>query len=271
MGKNSNDRNESGEINEECDEETGEPNTAILKQLQTAEMPTFKYERISLETPVFRLLRLVKGDSDTIHCELFESKLPSQNNVAEYVALSYTWGSELRPCEIVMNGSRMEVTKNAYLALRDLRCQEEDRILWVDALCIDQSNIIERGEQVQQMRSIYSKAKQVIIWLGEATYDTHYVMHHMKQLEKEIIKDASNSSKVSDKRLDEIWTMMTLKSIFWPKAYGHSLIEIGIKEFGLSKKLAAHKQPKSMRRQICFGGYLCAHAILTENRLKSLL
>jgi hypothetical protein len=79
----------------------------------------------------------------------------------------------------MINGSKMTVTKNAYLALRDLRYQEKDRILWIDALCIDQNDDKERGEQVQQMGSIYSKAERVIIWLGEATYDTDYVMHYM--------------------------------------------------------------------------------------------
>jgi Heterokaryon incompatibility protein (HET) len=98
-------------------------------------MTTFKYKPIGLEGHAFRLLRLLKGDDDLIQCELFESKLAPPEY--DYAALSYTWGSESRPCEIMINGSKMTVTKNAYLALRDLRSQEEDRILWIDALCID--------------------------------------------------------------------------------------------------------------------------------------
>jgi hypothetical protein len=94
----------------------------------------------------------------------------------------------------------MTVTKNAYLALQDLRCQEQDQVLWVDALCINQDDNVEQGKQVQQMGSIYSEAKRVIIWLGEATYDTDYVMYYMKQLEKEGSKHASDSREISDKQ-----------------------------------------------------------------------
>ncbi|CZR69985.1 uncharacterized protein PAC_19886 [Phialocephala subalpina] len=171
-------------------------------------MTKFKYEH--LKGSAFRLLRLLKGDSDSIQCELFESELPPPEDVGDYAALSYTWGSQSRPCEIMINRSGMEVTKNAYLALRDLRCKEKDRILWIDALCIDQNNKEERGQQVQQMGSIYSKAERVIIWLGEATYDTDYVMRHIQQLEKQLetegIKYASNGSEVPDKQLEKIWS-----------------------------------------------------------------
>jgi len=106
----------------------------------------------------------------------------------------------------MINESKTTVTKNAYLALRDLRYQEKDRFLWIDALCIDQKNNDERGQQVQRMGSIFSKAERVIIWLGEATYDTDYVMHHMKQLEKESIKHTSNNQKISDKQWASMWS-----------------------------------------------------------------
>ncbi|KAH7232861.1 heterokaryon incompatibility protein-domain-containing protein, partial [Fusarium tricinctum] len=168
-------------------------------------MTSFKYKPIGLAGPAIRLLRLLKGDDDPIQCQLFESKLTSPEYVRDYAALSYTWGSTSRPCDIMINGSKMTVTKNVYLALRDLRYKEKDRVLWIDALCIDQNNDAERGEQVQQMGSIYSEAERVIIWLGEATYDTDYVMRHMKQLEKECIKHSSNAQNISDKQWVNIW------------------------------------------------------------------
>jgi hypothetical protein len=115
---------------------------------QILEMTSFKYKPISLEGPAFRLLRLLKGDNDPIQGQLFESKLPPLEYVRDYIALSYTWGSKSRPYEIMINGSKMTVTKNAYLALRDLRYQENDPILWIDALCINQNDDKERGEQV---------------------------------------------------------------------------------------------------------------------------
>jgi ankyrin repeat protein len=177
-------------------------------------MTDFEYKPISLEGPAFRLLRLLKGNyDDPIQCQLFESKLAlpehttaSPEHICDYAALSYTWGNTSRPCDIIVNGSNMAVTKNAYLALRDLRCQEQDQVLWVDALCINQDDNDEQGQQVQQMGSIYSEAKRVFIWLGEATYDTDYVMYYMKKLEKESFKHASNGQEISE--LVNIWSVV---------------------------------------------------------------
>jgi hypothetical protein len=79
---------------------------------------------------------------------------------------------------------------------------------WYDTLCINQEDDGERGEQVQQMGSIYSKAERVIIWLGEATYNKDYVMYYMKQLEKEGTKHVSNDQNISDKQWMNIWSAL---------------------------------------------------------------
>lgn len=41
------------------------------------------------------------------------------------------------------------------------------RHLWVDAICIDQSNVSERNHQVQLMKQIYSSAERVLVYIGE--------------------------------------------------------------------------------------------------------
>jgi hypothetical protein len=40
---------------------------------------------------------------------------------------------------------------------------------WIDALCIDQTNIAERNHQVQMMGQIYSSSAFVLVWLGTKT------------------------------------------------------------------------------------------------------
>lgn len=165
-------------------------------------MTTFKYDPIVLQGPAFRLLRLLKGHEDPIRCELFQSKLPPAE---DYAAISYTWGSAFRPCEVIINEHRMAVTKNAYLALRDVRLREHDRLLWIDTLCIDQSNLAERGEQVQQMGLIYSHAERVLIWLGEPIYDTDYAITCMKELELRIIQDFNGQETTAEQR-SEAWS-----------------------------------------------------------------
>jgi hypothetical protein len=91
-------------------------------------MSSFKNKPISLERPAFRFLWLLKGDDNLIQGQLFDLKLPPPallEYVRDYTVLSYTWGGKSRPCEIIINGSKMTVTKNAYPALRDLRYQEK--------------------------------------------------------------------------------------------------------------------------------------------------
>jgi hypothetical protein len=81
-------------------------------------MSSFKYDKEELGPEDFRLLRLYKGSQYPLRYELIKSKLAL---LEEYIVLSYTWGSKDTPCDITMNGMKMEVTKNAYLTLQDLR------------------------------------------------------------------------------------------------------------------------------------------------------
>ena len=93
-----------------------------------------------------------------------------------YDALSYTWGTALKlenlyhmsmdSAALDSSGDIMEITQNLHGALVQLRDRVVRRRLWVDAVCIDQANIKERGEQVQIMRRIFTNATHVWIWLG---------------------------------------------------------------------------------------------------------
>ncbi|EJT75999.1 hypothetical protein GGTG_05924 [Gaeumannomyces tritici R3-111a-1] len=89
--------------------------------------------------------------------------------------------------EISLNGLRHAVTPNLYKALQCLRHQDTDRILWIDAICIDQGNHIERGHQVGQMRLIYQNADRVLIWLGPGTSTTDLVMDWVKRLDQRVV------------------------------------------------------------------------------------
>ena len=149
----------------------------------------YKYNPIDLEGPAIRLVRLLKGNfTDGILCELFDAWLHQAEGGIPYEALSYTWGSTEKTAKITMNGFTMGVTENLYVALQHLRLDDSDRILWVDAICINQEHIQERGHQVQQMRDIYREAEQVVIWLGQGTTESDLVMDSMKQLHENVVK-----------------------------------------------------------------------------------
>lgn len=82
----------------------------------------------------------------------------------------------------------MGVTLNAYEALQQLRSKDGSRYLWIDAICIDQDNIQERGHQVQQMSRIFQKAERVVIRLGQGTKETDRITDFMKQIHETFVK-----------------------------------------------------------------------------------
>lgn len=83
-----------------------------------------------------------------------------------YKGLSYCWGDRNDTRKIHVNGVEVQVTRNLESALRDLG-RHESVCLWVDALCINQSDLDERGRQVLRMGDIYKNASETICWLGD--------------------------------------------------------------------------------------------------------
>ncbi len=112
----------------------------------------------------FRIAALHLGGADD---EIRFSLLPSTfgDGKLEYEAVSYVWGAA-EFTDLVYCGERpCRVTPNLLAVLRSLRDQNKDRLLWIDAICINQSNIDERTHQVSRMRDVYSQAKRVVIWM----------------------------------------------------------------------------------------------------------
>ncbi|PVH77281.1 heterokaryon incompatibility, partial [Cadophora sp. DSE1049] len=83
-----------------------------------------------------------------------------------YEALSYTWGPPTPKSHIQLHGLTIAVTPSLSVALRRLRLPDCERIVWIDALCIDQSSVSEKTSQVRMMRDIYDRASRVVVWLG---------------------------------------------------------------------------------------------------------
>lgn len=163
-------------------------------------MTTFVYEPLDIRQPSFRLICLVRGDWQPIQCVLFHATIYDSEDAIEYEALSYTWGSIERTKPVEVNGQTLHITVSLAQALRNLRYVDQDRVLWIDAICIDQSNAAERGHQVQQMASIYENARQVILWLGEASHNTDRAMVMVQDLEQQALQYPCNQWHPADER-----------------------------------------------------------------------
>ncbi|KAK5655710.1 hypothetical protein OQA88_5247 [Cercophora sp. LCS_1] len=89
-----------------------------------------------------------------------------------YIAMSYAWGPPEPTTRIFVNGEPVKVRRNLEAALRRFRRMEyfsQGGGIWIDALCIDQDDLIEQQSQVQMMADIYRNAGNMIVWLGDDT------------------------------------------------------------------------------------------------------
>jgi hypothetical protein len=110
---------------------------------------------------------LDEGDSEE---EASDGPVPHKQNhfcQYEYEALSYAWGTAISQSRVLVDGIDLRVTESLDQGLRRIRFRDRPRMLWIDALCINQRDITERSHQVQHTAKIYRSAKQVLIWLGE--------------------------------------------------------------------------------------------------------
>ena len=150
-----------------------------------------------LGTDEFRLIFLPAAnvDDNPVHLSL---ETYTCGNCPEYEAVSYTWGGEnddSSPCRPIFVGPYWDVlmqTENCWEMLRYVRPWRGHRMIWVDAICIDQGDIVERARQVENMRRIYADCLRVIIYLGSdivlRTPGSHPRRHRLHELEAGTVK-----------------------------------------------------------------------------------
>ncbi|KIV79714.1 hypothetical protein PV11_07260 [Exophiala sideris] len=133
--------------------------------------------RIYARTPLrglrtIRLLELAPGkQNDPIICGL---RCVELDEFPPYESLSYEWHPEELPGTVTIHceGHAIKVTANLHAALCALRQRKSPRILWVDAICINQNDLAEKSKQIPLMAGIFHQAYLVIIWLGPSTKTT---------------------------------------------------------------------------------------------------
>ncbi|EHK27153.1 uncharacterized protein TRIVIDRAFT_138489, partial [Trichoderma virens Gv29-8] len=101
----------------------------------------------------------------------------------EYVALSYTWGDEATYGEIqVDDGMNIPIRENLWQFLRlQSSSLSESKFYWIDAICINQSDVNERNHQVGLMRQIYTNATAVYVWLGCESSNSNLAMDYITE------------------------------------------------------------------------------------------
>jgi hypothetical protein len=134
------------------------------------------YEYIPITAPgTIRLLELHPGKgSDPVEVSLITTPL---SDAPSFETISYCWGDASDRREVLCNGCLLSITASLFTGLEHFRprpLSHSDsasdsaryRVLWADAICINQSDMAERSAQIHLMPSIYSLARRVLIWLG---------------------------------------------------------------------------------------------------------
>jgi hypothetical protein len=126
-----------------------------------------RYDGLNSTRQEIRILEVAPAnDEDIIECTIKRvslMELPAPN----FETISYTWGTRKDTSQMIVNGSKVAVPYSSEAAIRCMRLQDRPRALWIDAICIDQSSLVERSEQVSLMGTIYRMSKKNLVYLGE--------------------------------------------------------------------------------------------------------
>ncbi len=148
------------------------------------------YKRTEIYRPLndaareIRVMSLCTGlHSEPLECELIHASM--DNPTVEYEALSYRWGDPTYINSVSIYGHELQIHGSLEAALRQLRFADRPRLLWTDAICINQAEIPERNKQVANMSRVYANAMRVIVWLGVPTEDIKLALGMVKELNSE--------------------------------------------------------------------------------------
>jgi hypothetical protein len=172
-----------------------------------------------------RVATIHPGTSEQIIQITLRHERFDEDHVPDYEALSYAWGAcepeadmarvilkhkeHSFPSERALRHGWLGVRSNLASALKQLRLETKSRDLWIDSICIDQEDAIQKGPQVRMMGNIYNRASGVIVWLGTETHNSSGAMNLMQSLgvqvdvDWDLLKATSSSEIASAHILDE--------------------------------------------------------------------
>lgn len=199
-----------------------------------------------------------------------------ESGMVSYTALSYVWGSTELKRYIICNGHLKPVTLNLYDVLWELARghHEVPRLLWIDAICIDQDDNEDRTTQVQLMSSIYLKAKLVLVWLGNPSINSDKKLERfltalgsnspVNLKDTEYYQDGMRSHAIQAKWFSRIWTFQEI-CLAKTAAILHNRVLIPWDQFvsAMPSELYSIEAIQTTRRAIDTGQNLTVDALLS--------
>jgi Heterokaryon incompatibility protein (HET) len=146
---------------------------------QKSDRESYRYDALIYSDSI-RLLKLLRGARNSqLQCEILEQR---KGSGPAFEALSYTWGAPVfaQVLEEVKSNTIIRLTENLSDALHEFRLEDMDRYLWIDQICIDQQNALEKSNQVAAMDEIYRGATRTLVWLGKE--EAHEAMDELERI-----------------------------------------------------------------------------------------
>ena len=169
-------------------------------------MANVSYRHQALLSP--RSTRLIELEPSNdyaapLRCRLLEISL---DNHPPYEALSYSWDAQNPKNQILCSNLNWLITENCDAALRQLRLLDRVRLLWIDSICIDQTSILERNQQIGLMEEIYARAMEVLVWLGNGNKASNAAM-------RQLVKGSKNPDRTHEQM--GIHEDSVVRSLIW--------------------------------------------------------
>ncbi len=193
----------------------------LVEYFQPPEKPWvyYTYTALAERTSMIRLVELLPGGTiDQIRCRIHHvdldnlPRLPSNSfRRITYEALSYTWDSQVFYQYVWCDDKVMPITQNLFNALKRIRLPGSSILLWVDAICINQTDVAERNHQIGLMRQIFNHASQVVAWLGEEDTDTKSAFALVEKI------SAATTSVSPEAVRDNFWTPRFMEDMGLPQ------------------------------------------------------
>ncbi len=183
-------------------------------------MAQLQYSPLDESAFEIRLLTLLPGEFGKQLRGTIDVAVLTDDHVPLYEALSYTWGSSENFDSITLGRVNfaakpsawrsmwamvrhedyklLAITHNLSIALQHLRKLDESRVFWIDAICVDQSNVHERTQQVERMADVYTLAHRATVWLGPRANDSNSAMKVLRRLGSGVAIDWSISQIIAD-------------------------------------------------------------------------
>lgn len=188
------------------------------------------YRTLDVDRQEIRLLVLQPGSGlfDRIECSLQYASLLSD---PAYETISYCWGNPKHTWMIWVDGQSFDVPLSAAQALRAVRHSDKTRVLWLDAVCINQADIDERSQQVAIMGRIYAKCTQNLVCLGEQDDASIEALQDIEELWDEIRIETDDFTTLRD-------TIYVQEGVLWVSRYSNDPIKTTLHASSLVKFLS---------------------------------